>query len=186
MESAGIKWCLLQGVRSQIPLQRSPDQSRGVKGKCGYQCWSLSSSLPVSVPGREGGGRRSSRDFPEFTLSRDTTRLSEAASGSVRNVQLDHRRVNTAFLDTLEGRGKETKEETKSPFTASEDFNYPSHLNPEPEHSYLEWSDEAEPDLKRLIESFPGYSSGFLEDILVQCNRDCEQAYALLLNCAMD
>ncbi|XP_033935759.1 epithelial-stromal interaction protein 1 [Pseudochaenichthys georgianus] len=115
-----------------------------------------------------------------------TPSQSEAASGSVRDMQRDHRRVNTAFLDTLEGRGKETKEETKSPFSASEDLTYPSHLNPEPEHSYLEWSEEAEPDLKRLMESFPGYSSDFLEDILVQCNRDCEQAYALLLNCAMD
>ncbi|KAF3843644.1 hypothetical protein F7725_002493 [Dissostichus mawsoni] len=133
--------------------------------------------------------KRFDRPVPSSLVSGGATHTpsqSEAASGSVRNVQLDHRRVNTAFLDTLEGRGKETKEETKSPFTASEDFNYPSHLNPEPEHSYLEWSDEAEPDLKRLIESFPGYSSGFLEDILVQCNRDCEQAYALLLNCAMD
>ncbi|KAI4796925.1 hypothetical protein KUCAC02_026662 [Chaenocephalus aceratus] len=72
--------------------------------------------------------QRFDRSVPSSLVSGDaahTPSQSEAASGSVRDVQRDHRRVNTAFLDTLEGRGKETKEETKSPFSASEDLTYP-------------------------------------------------------------
>ncbi|KAK5860625.1 hypothetical protein PBY51_022087 [Eleginops maclovinus] len=140
--------------------------------------------------------QRFERSVPSSLASAGATHTpsrNEAAAGSVRDVQLEHRRVNAAFLDRLEGRGEETKQEsiqeTPCPSSAFEDFNYnPPHLNPEPEHSYLEWTEEAElePDLKRLMESFPGYSTDFLEDILVQCNRDCEEAYALLLNCAMD
>lgn len=125
---------------------------------------------------------------------------------SVKDVQLEHRRVNSAFLDKLEGRGKGSEKRTEQegnqecPVLTPEDFRHePSsfpgqqlpvtHLNPDPEQSYFGLIEDAEPDydwaLMRLINSFPACSRVFLEDILDQCNRDYEQAYTLL-NCTLN
>lgn len=117
---------------------------------------------------------------------------------SVRDVQLDHRRVNTAFLDRLEGlsRGRETGE--GDPSSASEDFRLfntpgqqqlpPVHLDPDPEQRCSNWTEEADPEpdydwaLMKLESSFPDCCRVFLEDILNQCSGDYEQAYTLLIS----
>ncbi|XP_071340064.1 epithelial-stromal interaction protein 1 [Trachinotus anak] len=126
---------------------------------------------------------------------------------SLREVELDHRRVNSAFLDKLKGqcRGSENKpkqeegvQEAESLRLASEDLRHqPStttgqqlpfdHLKPDPEQSCSGWTEEAdlEPDydwaLMKLMNSFPDYDKVCLEEILIQCNGDYEQAYTLLI-----
>ncbi|XP_068558675.1 epithelial-stromal interaction protein 1 isoform X2 [Cebidichthys violaceus] len=124
----------------------------------------------------------------------------------VRDKQQEHRRVNQAFLNNLEARSRGSEMETKEegvrecPFLAPEDFRHrlsdptghqlpPSQLNPDPDQSFADWTDEADPDydwaLMKLMNSFPDCSKAFLEDILEQCNSDYEQAYTLL-NCTMN
>ncbi|XP_022595996.1 epithelial-stromal interaction protein 1 [Seriola dumerili] len=125
---------------------------------------------------------------------------------SEREVQLDHRRVNSVFLDKLEARGGGSETETKRergvqeaerPRSASEHLRHqPStttgqvplaHLKPDPEQSCPGWTQEADPEpdynwsLMKLMNSFPDYNKAFLEDILDQCNGDYEQAYTLLI-----
>ncbi|XP_076603455.1 epithelial-stromal interaction protein 1 [Chaetodon auriga] len=134
-----------------------------------------------------------------------TSSRKEESTG-VREVQLEHKRVNSAFLDKLEGRGRGTENETKGegiqeaeyPCFASEDFrhnqfnsagqHFPlAHLDPDPEQSCSGWTEEAdlEPDhdwaLMKLTNCFPACSRVFLEDILDQCNSDYEKAYTLLI-----
>ncbi|KAG8000983.1 hypothetical protein GBF38_018375 [Nibea albiflora] len=119
----------------------------------------------------------------------------------------DHLRVNSAFLEKLEGRGRESENETKGrgireaedPCFASEGFrdqssNIPAqqlrlaHLDPEPEQSCSGWTEETDPEvdydwaLMKLTNSFPDCARVFLEDILDQCNGDYEQAYTLLIS----
>ncbi|XP_034741788.1 epithelial-stromal interaction protein 1 [Etheostoma cragini] len=132
-----------------------------------------------------------------LTSSRSEAVESKQESTSGRDVQLEHRRVNSAFLDKLEGRGseKETKEEAvwevERPFMSTNEDTPRNqlpvvHLNPDPEQGYYDWTDEAgpEPDvdwaLMRLMSSYPDFSKVFLEDILDQCNSDYDQAYTLL------
>ncbi|XP_044073281.1 epithelial-stromal interaction protein 1 isoform X2 [Siniperca chuatsi] len=126
-------------------------------------------------------------------------------SKSVREVQLEHKRVNSAFLDKLEGHEseRETKgesvREAEYPFLASEDFRHqPSstpgqqlplaHMNLDPEQSCSDWTQEADPEpdydwaLMKLMNSFPDCCRVFLEDILDQCDGDYEQAYTLLIS----
>lgn len=113
--------------------------------------------------------------------------------------ELEHRRVNSTFLDNLEARVRGSEKETNEqgiqerPPMAPEDFRHrmsnPSgqqpplpHLETDPEQSY--YREEAEPDddwaLMKLMNSFPEYNRAFLEDILEQCNSDYQQAYTLL------
>ncbi|KAG7233764.1 hypothetical protein INR49_006623 [Caranx melampygus] len=117
---------------------------------------------------------------------------------SSRERELDRKRVNSDFLDRLEGRGgaRQTPE-AERPRQASEDFTQrPStsstagqrvplaHLKPEPEQS---WTQEADPEpdfdwsLMKLMNSFPDCNKAFLEDILHQCNGDYQEAYTLLI-----
>ncbi|XP_008297351.1 epithelial-stromal interaction protein 1 [Stegastes partitus] len=112
---------------------------------------------------------------------------------SEREVQLEHQRVNSDFLDKLQGRGKgsETKKEAERPYVAEEDFKQEtttghfSHLKVG--QSCSAWTEEAalEPDydwaLMKLKNRFPQCSVGFLEDILHQCNGDYEEASTLLI-----
>ncbi|XP_029386332.1 epithelial-stromal interaction protein 1 isoform X2 [Echeneis naucrates] len=118
---------------------------------------------------------------------------------SERDVELDRRRVNSAFLDKLEGRGRGGQKETRNEggvqepersHPAFEDSQHqPSatatHLKPDPEQGFSSWREEVEPDydwsLMKLMNNFPDYSKVFLEDILDQCNGDYEQAYTLLI-----
>ncbi|XP_070694247.1 epithelial-stromal interaction protein 1 [Pempheris klunzingeri] len=123
---------------------------------------------------------------------------------SEREVQQEHRRVNSAFLDKLEGRGSEGEtrgegiREAERPSLAREDFRHqPSgpprqqlplaHLNPDPERSCFDWTEEADPEadydwaLMKLMNNFPDCCKVFLEDILSQCDGDYEQAYKLLV-----
>ncbi|XP_022064502.2 epithelial-stromal interaction protein 1 [Acanthochromis polyacanthus] len=109
-----------------------------------------------------------------------------------REMQLEHQRVNSDFLDKLEGRarGSETKKEAERPYVATEDFKPETttghvqlpHLKPEPS-----WTEEAEPEpdfdwaLIKLTNRFPDCSKDFLEDILQQCNGNYEEALTLLI-----
>ncbi|XP_028249815.1 epithelial-stromal interaction protein 1 [Parambassis ranga] len=131
---------------------------------------------------------------PQTSTSATHTPLRDLgdAPKSTRNVELEHKRVNAAFLDKLEGQGKEkTKErvaDDEGNYVAAEDFGqqtgHYSHLNPDPEQS-SGLTGEAEPDydwaLMKLINSFPDCNRDFLEDILYQCSGDYEQAYTLLI-----
>ncbi|XP_049449929.1 epithelial-stromal interaction protein 1 isoform X3 [Epinephelus fuscoguttatus] len=133
------------------------------------------------------------------------TQQRQKESKSVRDQQLEHRRVNLAFLDRLEGQGRRSEKETQeggfqgeeNPVLAPEDFRHqPSnqtgqqpplaHLTPDPEQSYSGWTEESDSDfdwaLMKLMNSFPYCDKDFLEGILKQCGGDYEQAYALL-NC---
>ncbi|TKS67884.1 Epithelial-stromal interaction protein 1 [Collichthys lucidus] len=119
----------------------------------------------------------------------------------------DHLRVNSAFLDKLEGRGGGSENETKGrgirqaedPCFASESFrdqssNKPgqqlhlAYLDPDPEQSCSSRTEEADPEvdydwaLMKLMNSFPDCARVFLEDILDQCNGDYEQACTLLIS----
>ncbi|XP_041807341.1 epithelial-stromal interaction protein 1 isoform X2 [Chelmon rostratus] len=129
-------------------------------------------------------------------------------SKSLGEVQLEHKRMNSAFLDKLEGRSRRTEKETKEegvqeaehPCLASEDLKHKPFISPGqqfplthlardtyPEQSCSGWTeeDDLEPDhdwaLMKLTNSFPACSRGFLEDILYQCNSDFEKAYTLLI-----
>ncbi|XP_042350915.1 epithelial-stromal interaction protein 1 [Plectropomus leopardus] len=118
---------------------------------------------------------------------------------SERDVELEHRRVNSAFLDRLEGRGRASEKETKEE-GVQEDIRHqrpnqsgqqlPSaHLNADPEQSYSDCAEDDDSDydwaLMKLMSSFPDCSRVFLEDILDQCNNDYNQAYTLL-NCTLN
>lgn len=125
-------------------------------------------------------------------------------SKSLREVQLEHKRVNAAFLDKLEhqGRGSEIEpkmgsaQEAERSYLAAEDFRQQatagqvpsSHLKPHPEQSCSGSTQEADPEaeydwaLMKLINRFPDCNKGFLEDILTQCNKDYEEAYTLLIS----
>ncbi|CAJ1078936.1 epithelial-stromal interaction protein 1 [Xyrichtys novacula] len=116
---------------------------------------------------------------------------------SERDVLQQHKRVNTAFLDRLEGRGRaneereSVQEEEERPYFKTEESNSAwreppaTYLDPEPD---TDWAQEADPDpdydwaLMKLVNSFPNFSKEFLEDILNQCNGDYEQAYVLLIS----
>ncbi|XP_071782478.1 epithelial-stromal interaction protein 1 [Centroberyx gerrardi] len=122
-----------------------------------------------------------------------------------RDAQLDHRRVNSAFLDKLERQGtssgreaeREGGWEAELPSFAFEDFRQQLSQSPEPqdplthlkpglEHSSSGWAEEADPDpdsewaVMKLENRFPYCSRAFLQDILTQCSGDYQQAYTLL------
>ncbi|XP_029935956.1 epithelial-stromal interaction protein 1 [Myripristis murdjan] len=124
----------------------------------------------------------------------------------IREVQLDHRRVNSAFLDKLEGQsttikreedGEESGEAQRHPSSAFEDFRHQlsqsggpqdplTHLKPDPDQSSSGWAEEADPEadfewaVMKLESKFPYCSRAFLQDILAQCSEDYQQAYTLL------
>ncbi|XP_030283181.1 epithelial-stromal interaction protein 1 [Sparus aurata] len=127
-------------------------------------------------------------------------------SKSVKDVQLEHKRVNSAFLDKLEGQDRGTKKEPKwevmqeveYPCSTS-DFRYQppntsgqqhplNYLDTDPDQRSSGWKEEADTDpdydwsLMKLMNSFPDCSRVFLEDILDQCNSDYKQAYSLLIS----
>ncbi|XP_040057501.2 epithelial-stromal interaction protein 1 isoform X1 [Gasterosteus aculeatus] len=118
-----------------------------------------------------------------------------------RDVQQEHRRVNQAFLDSLEGRRRGSEQATRAPpLLAPDDFRHgpcdlagqrvaPALPDADPDHSFADWTDEADPAcdgaLVKLMKSFPGCSRSFLEDILDQCSGDHQQAHALL-DCTMN
>lgn len=131
------------------------------------------------------------------TSSRSETADSSEAERrpkSERDVQQDHRRVNSAFLDRLEGRGRESEEgvkEDERPYFTFNDCNVAeqepprTHLDTDPEQS---WTQEADSDpdydwaLMKLENRFPDCCRVFLEDILDQCRGDYEEAHMLLLS----
>ncbi|XP_063352839.1 epithelial-stromal interaction protein 1 [Pelmatolapia mariae] len=110
-------------------------------------------------------------------------------SKNLREVQLEHKRVNAAFLDKLEGQARGSEREPKFESTQEAESQASlSHLKPDPEQSCSGWTEEADPRaeydqaLMKLIKSFPNCDRDFLEDILTQCNRDYEEASTLLIS----
>lgn len=119
---------------------------------------------------------------------------SKQKSKSLKELQQEHKRVNSAFLDRLEGQSRGCEREAEAP----EDFTYQlsnspgqqpplTHQDTDPELSCSGWTEEADPQpdydwaLMKLMNSFPDCCKVFLEDILNQCNGDYEQAYTLLI-----
>ncbi|CAN9498554.1 unnamed protein product [Ophioblennius macclurei] len=98
---------------------------------------------------------------------------------SDQEVELDRRRVNTAFLDKLEA-GSRRKEEEE------EEEEEELYLRPRPQQQHSESAGfpDPEPDeaLTRLMSTFPIYSRDVLQEILEQCDGDYQQAFMLLVS----
>ncbi|KAG7463301.1 hypothetical protein JOB18_025743 [Solea senegalensis] len=114
---------------------------------------------------------------------------------SLREVQLDQKRVNSAFLDRIEGRGGGVQK-AEPPCLSSADLPQTSssltgrqggstHLDAEPQQNHTQ---EQETELyldydfvlRRLMSDFPQCNRKFLEDIINQCHGDYEQIHSLL------
>lgn len=122
---------------------------------------------------------------------------------SMEELQLEHKRVNQAFLDKLQCKNRGTIEtnscfsqEDELPRLAPDSYREPAaptqlsltHLEPDHEQSCSDRTEETEPEpdynwnLMKLMTSFPGYDKDFLQDILKQCNGDYEEACTLLIS----
>ncbi|XP_054915782.1 epithelial-stromal interaction protein 1 isoform X2 [Poeciliopsis prolifica] len=126
----------------------------------------------------------------------------EVWTRSMEELQLEHRRVNQAFLDKLERNATETEVEANSrtgpeeerPCLAADDHRRHTaagrvgltHPEPGPERRCSDWTEETDPqadldwNLMKLLNIFPDCSRDFAQDILTQCNGDYELACALL------
>ncbi|XP_047458042.1 epithelial-stromal interaction protein 1 isoform X1 [Mugil cephalus] len=123
--------------------------------------------------------------------SEDVERHQRERPRSAREVQLEHERVNSAFLDKLEGLSKQAQKESVVEAERGQDFRQcatAGHLKPDQDHSCSGWTEEAEPEpdydwaLMKLMNQFPDCCQDFLEDILEQCHGDHEQATMLLIS----
>ncbi|XP_058510818.1 epithelial-stromal interaction protein 1 [Solea solea] len=114
---------------------------------------------------------------------------------SSSEVQLHHKRVNSAFLDRIEGRGSGVQK-AEPPCLSYADLPQPSssligpqsgstHLDAEPEQNRTQ---EQETELyldydfvlRRLMSDFPQCNRKFLEDMINQCHGDYERIHSLL------
>lgn len=123
-------------------------------------------SRAADRPASSGATHASSRDV-------DVERNQKTIK-SERDVQLDHKRVNSDFLARLEGSASRTEECLPSL----------AHLTLHPESESTAASDPDPDDgqtLRRLSSDFPGYAEDFLQDVLEQCGGDYQQAFALLI-----
>ncbi|KAJ8349989.1 hypothetical protein SKAU_G00251190 [Synaphobranchus kaupii] len=116
----------------------------------------------------------------------------ELEEESQRKIVMEHRRVNSAFLDKIGGRASSAWEAEPAPATP-EDNNEQQALEPQvPDSSpgatltpvLADGTEEDgnDPDwaVMKLINNFPFYERDFLEDIVDQCNGNYQQAYSLL------
>ncbi|XP_030198892.1 epithelial-stromal interaction protein 1 [Gadus morhua] len=127
---------------------------------------------------------------PRGQTLQDDPRVRAMGSGQE---QADHRKLNSAFLDRLENRGRA---DDALAFRDSESWESQrpeppqcsvAHTTPDAPQSDAEWPElaadlEAEFDwaVQKLKVTFPECNRRFLEDILNQCDGDCQQAAALL------
>ncbi|CAL8266657.1 unnamed protein product [Lota lota] len=127
---------------------------------------------------------------PRGQTLQDDPRERDVGSG---REQANHRMLNSAFLDRLEGRGR-----AGDAFAFRDSENWESqrseppqcsiaHPTPDPPQSDAEWPElakdmeaEFEWAVKKLEVTFPECNQRFLEDILNQCNGDWQQAATLL------
>uniref|UniRef100_A0A4W5LA41 CUE domain-containing protein n=1 Tax=Hucho hucho TaxID=62062 RepID=A0A4W5LA41_9TELE len=128
--------------------------------------------------------------------------LEEKESDQEEERRRELRRGRSAFLDRLQGGGTEVAggqiELQRPPVPMVEDRrDWQTHSQtsqpqdtftspePAPAHSISEWREETNPDFEwvvmKLQNSFPFCERPFLEDIVIQCNGDCQQAYDLLI-----
>ncbi|XP_062259013.1 epithelial-stromal interaction protein 1 [Platichthys flesus] len=140
---------------------------------------------------------RGPRDPPASGGATHTSSTSEAAVKSGRDVHLEHKRVNSAFLDDLQGRGVGSEGErggvpgAEWRGSASNDLTHPTgqqappaHLKPDPDQSWTQEADQYPDydwDLLKLENMFPNYTKEFLTDILHQCHGDFESAVTMLV-----
>ncbi|KAG9349536.1 hypothetical protein JZ751_027981 [Albula glossodonta] len=109
-----------------------------------------------------------------------------------REMFIEHRRVNSAFLDRLQGGARGFQGVETSCVTTEDDRDWQTteaHIidtSPGPELAQGQ-ADSAEEDdddpswvVMKLINNFPFYEREFLEEIVDQCNGNYEQAYSLL------
>ncbi|CDQ83183.1 epithelial-stromal interaction protein 1 isoform X1 [Oncorhynchus mykiss] len=128
--------------------------------------------------------------------------LEEKESNQEEERMRELRRGRSAFLDRLQGGGTEVaggqNELQRPPVALGEDRSgWQTHSQtsrpqdtftspePDPTHSTSEWREETNPDFEwvvmKLQNSFPFCERPFLEDIVIQCNGDYQQAYDLLI-----
>uniref|UniRef100_A0A3B3YJ02 CUE domain-containing protein n=1 Tax=Poecilia mexicana TaxID=48701 RepID=A0A3B3YJ02_9TELE len=138
------------------------------------------------------------------TTNKVSDQETEKLTRSTEELQLEHRRVNQAFLDKLEcnARGTEveasscsSREEERPRLTPDDHRRHAAagrvaltHPEPGPERRCSDWTEETDPqadrdwNLMKLVNIFPDCSRDFVQDILTQCNGDYEQACALLVS----
>ncbi|XP_067111385.1 epithelial-stromal interaction protein 1 [Osmerus mordax] len=113
-----------------------------------------------------------------------------------RNVQQEHRQVNAAFLDRLQGQRLQGQREMESPPMAEEVYSReweaqarePQHPPTPPEPDLAQgpavWAEEADADydwvVMKLQARFLDVDRDFLKDIVIQCSGDYLQACQLL------
>ncbi|XP_060944915.1 epithelial-stromal interaction protein 1 [Limanda limanda] len=148
--------------------------------------------------------RGGTRDPPASSgVSHTSSRIAAAASqNSGRDLHLEHKRVNSAFLDDLQGRGvgsqgeragvpgaewygsasKDLKDEPST--STGQQAAPPTHLKPDPDQSWTQEADQY-PDydwaLLKLGNIFPNYDKDVLRDVLHQVHGDFEQAVTMLV-----
>ncbi|XP_015219198.2 epithelial-stromal interaction protein 1 [Lepisosteus oculatus] len=105
-----------------------------------------------------------------------------------RELQKEHKRVNAKFLDQIQAHAQSGRKELPFPVNTEEERDF--HTNgaqdvPKSLEPILQESEEDGYDLEwtvmKLQTSFPSCERAFLEDIVIQCNGDYNQAYKLLL-----
>ncbi|XP_041662698.1 epithelial-stromal interaction protein 1 isoform X1 [Cheilinus undulatus] len=150
---------------------------------------------------RTAPGPLASSSATHTSSRRDATENSQMqmASRSVTDMKQEQKRVNSAFLDRLEGRGRGSEEsggvkwEERPYYTSEDPINVKqepplAHLDPSKEQSCSSWTQEADSDqdydwaLMKLMNRFPDCCKEFLEDILCQCSGDYEEAQVLLIS----
>lgn len=111
---------------------------------------------------------------------------------NLEGLQLEHKRVNAAFLDGLESRSRSANVESSASCgshllqpQAEQQLSTLFQTDPGAGYSGHTAEDGLMPDfecsLKKLKLKFPDYNKDILEDILSECNNNYQQAYDLLM-----
>ncbi|XP_035250620.1 epithelial-stromal interaction protein 1 [Anguilla anguilla] len=110
-----------------------------------------------------------------------------------RETKMDHRRVNSAFLDRIEGRASSALEAEPAPATPEDccglqvpgptlgaTLSSGATLTPDLADGTEEAGSDRDWVVMKLINDFPFCERDFLEDIVDQCDGDYQRAYSLL------
>ncbi|XP_030642983.1 epithelial-stromal interaction protein 1 [Chanos chanos] len=103
-----------------------------------------------------------------------------------RQLEMERRRVNSAFLDRLEAAGSGRVQEPlacsleDSQSREPQDPGSSSEPNPTQVHTDTAEETDSEWVIMKLLSNFPSYDRDLLEDIVIQCNGNYQQAYELL------
>ncbi|XP_061433541.1 epithelial-stromal interaction protein 1-like [Lethenteron reissneri] len=130
--------------------------------------------------------RRKAEDLEEKKKAEENKRA--------RQLQMDHRRANQAFLDRLEGRrsgetadipqceGTWHEESSTPPFKDGDNIGVwrSSGADPRPLDSFSSRNDAASSDITQLRDKFPWYNEQALKQILDDCCGDISRVCSLL------